>query len=338
MILKRKLLLGFLLLLIFSCSRDKLNVDTSEIKLETNYMNLDSVLQNSPKNELIQKHHEFQNSITEIYDYQIGYVLQIGRVSDTAFVNSINTFRKDKGIIELENDIKSKFSPTTLSEVKSNLENGFKHLKFHFPQGKIPKTIVFMNSLFQSSAFSTHEEIGIGLDRYLGYKNKVVQKLPPEPFYDWMKKGWEEEFLVRDAICSWVMTHYVAEEDNSLVESMIRWGKILYLTEATIPDVDKRLVMRYTTEQFKWAEENELAFWKYLVKEKLLFKNSGLEKANYLNEGPYTVGLPDTSSDRMGQFLGWKMVRNYMENNDVTLEELIKLPYNSILQEYDISE
>ena len=45
-----------------------------------------------------------------------------------------------------------------------------------------------MNSLFQSNAFCTEKEIGIGLERYLGKKVDVIKELPNEPFYDWIKE------------------------------------------------------------------------------------------------------------------------------------------------------
>ena len=58
---------------------------------------------------------------------------------------------------------------------------------------------------------------------------------------------------------------------------------------------------------------------------------------NMLNPGPTTSGLPNEGSpDRLGQYLGWKMVKSYMEKNDVSLAEMVKLPYNVILQEYEI--
>ena len=61
-----------------------------------------------------------------------------------------------------------------------------------------------------------------------------------------------------------------------------------------------------------------------------------LDKANMLKEAPFTIGLPDVSPDRFAQFLGWQMVRNYMNKNKITLEQLIAIPYNNILQEYEI--
>ena len=68
----------------------------------------------------------------------------------------------------------------------------------------------------------------------------------------------------------------------------------------------------------------------------MLFKNNEVDKVNLLNEAPFTIGLPDKSPDRLGQFLGWKIVQKYMSKNNISLKELIKIPYNTILQEYEI--
>lgn len=336
MTLKNILIVGVILTSILSCSSDKLNVSIEGVKVNTSFIRLDSIIANSDSIQIINFHHQFEKDIQEIYNYQIGYCLRIGLVSDTAFVNSINQFNNDKGIIGIHKSLSENFK--NLEKEKEKIKSGLKHLRFHFPKGKIPEHIVFMNSLFNSNAFSTEKEIGIGLERYLGYDNEMVQKLPSEPFYDWIKKAMDVTYLERDALCSWIITHYVPEVDGTLAEHMIYWGKVLYLTEAAFPADDKNIILRYTPKQFDWAKENESSFWNYLVNEKILFKNNGLEKANLLNEGPFTIGLPEESPDRLGQFLGWKIVHDYMDKTDISLEELIKTPYNNILQEYEIED
>jgi len=336
MTLKSILILAFIGYVISSCSHDDLDVDVSNVKVKTAFINLDSILIHSSPSELLTYHDQFETNITSIYSYQVGYCLQIGQVHDTAFVNSINQFKEDKGIIGIENSIHDQFK--NLESHKLKIINGLKHLKYHFPEGIIPTNIVFMNSLFNSNSFSTEKEIGIGLERYLGYENEMVKKLPSEPFYDWIKKAMDVQYLERDALCNWIITHYMTEIDGTLAEQMIYWGKILYLTEASFPDMDKNIILRYNASQYKWAIDNEAKFWKHLVDEKLLFKNNGLEKANLLNEGPFTIGLPEESPDRLGQFLGWKIVKNYMGKVDASLEELLKTPYNTILQEYEIED
>lgn len=336
MTLKNIFLFGLLSTFILSCSRDQLNVDTSKISVNPTFINLDSIFVHSDKNSLIVHDHNFEKTIPDIYSYQLGYCLRIGQISDTAFQNSISQFIHDEAIARIEKRISEKFH--NLSPYKLTIIDGLKHLKYHFPKGKIPTSIVFMNSLFQSNAFCTENEIGIGLERYLGKETDVIQELPSEPFYEWIKESMNSEYLERDALCSWIMTHFVPENEGNLAENIVRWGKIIYLTEAAFPTMSKNKIIRYSQADFDWATKNEFLFWKYLVEEKLLFKTNELNNTNFLSEAPFTIGLPDKSPDRFGQFLGWKMVQNYMSNHEISLEKLVKLPYNTILQEYEIED
>jgi uncharacterized protein YjaZ len=194
-------------------------------------------------------------------------------------------------------------------------------------------------SNFAASAFCTETDIAIGLERYLGYKSPVIQSLPPNQFYDWMKKAMDDQFLERDAVCAWVMTHYFEElNDVSTIEAIIQWGKILYCTEAAFPEYPKEIIMRYSKENLAWATENERSFWEYLVKQKMLLSTSEKDQANLLREAPFTAGLPEKGPDRLGQFLGWRIVHSYMEQYDLTLDQLIKTPYTKLLNEYEIND
>jgi hypothetical protein len=66
---------------------------------------------------------------------------------------------------------------TDCEKIQHNLIDGFKHLKYHLPDGKQPEDIVFMNSTLKSSVFCTEREIGIGLERYLGPQNSLIRQL-----------------------------------------------------------------------------------------------------------------------------------------------------------------
>ena len=57
-------------------------------------------------------------------------------------------------------------------------------------------------------------------------------------------------------------------------------------------------------------------------------------RSNLLNEGPFTSGLPEESPDRLGQFLAWRIVHQYMEDHDISISELNKKSYNELLQNY----
>lgn len=319
-----------------ACNRNPLDVDITGTDISVGFVQLDSLLYQTDSSQLAAVHQRMQTQIPELYDYQIGYCMRIGKVADSAFVNSILTYRKDEMIQQLEGELAKKFA--RLDDQKTELTTGFKYLKTQVPSALLPKYIVFQNTLFTSSAFSTEAELGIGLERYLGADSKTVKMLPADPFYEWIKEGFDEQFMARDAMASWVMTHLVPEEDGNLAQQIIRYGKILYLTQAAFPDQKPAVILRYSEEDFKWAEDNEYAFWKYLVDQQMLFKTDERNAANFLSEGPFTPGLPEKGPDRLGQYLGWRMVKNYMENSNTTFEELLTTSYDEILRSYEAPE
>lgn len=336
MILKNRLRLVFLAFLITSCSNDRLDVDVSDVDVKISFRDVRSSIVNSDPDKLVSEHTANREKIGELYDYLIGYCFRIGNVDDSTFVESIILYRQDTIMRDVENQIDSEFS-AGMKDFESNVTTAFQHLKYHLPKRETPEYIVYMNSLFRSNIFCTDKNIGIGLERYLGSDNHVIKKLDPTVFFQWVKDGMDPKFMERDVMTAWIETNIIEEEKGNLAERMIRWGKVLYLTEASLPKVDKHLILRYNEKDLEWAKENEPAFWKYLVDQKMLFAMDERNNMNILNPGPTTPGLPtEGAPDRLGRYLGWTMVRNYMnEHDEVSMEDMIDLPYNTILQEYE---
>lgn len=322
-------------ILLGSCSFDPLDVDVSDVKVDLNFTDVNQVLVSADSAELITKHHEFGNSMTDIYAYLIGYCLKIGNVNDSAFYESIVDYRLDPTIQKMNTDMDAVFSDK--KKIEEKITNGFRHLRYHLPDCLLPEHIVYINSLFQSGVFCTEKEIGIGMQQYLGKDNEVVRQLNPQYYFDWMKEGFDRRYLERDVLTGWIETHLVDETKGALAEHIVRWGKVLYLAEAAFPDDDESIILRYTDAELKWAQDNEFAFWDYLVKESLLFKIDDQTTQNMIGDGPFTPGIPEEGSpDRLGQYLGWRMVHSYMDQYDISVKELIALPYNEILQEFEI--
>lgn len=335
MISKRFFLFSSLFILLIACKSDPLDIDASEVPFKTEYIHLDSILVHTPKDQLLATLKNLHQKQEELIDYQLGHCLGVGNLDDTGTVSRIKLFTNDPFIKRVEKRIDEKFMH--LEAEKSNIDLGFKHLLFHFPSGKKPQSIVFMNSFFASSVFCTQEDIGIGLERYLGEKTDVIQELPSQDIFQWVKEGMNPDFMERDVLTAWIMTHYVPEDSENTIAAIIRWGKIIYLTEACFPGEKKNIILRYSASDYQWALDNEYAFWKYLVDEKLLFSTNERDRSNFLSEGPFTIGLPEKGPDRLGQFLGWRMIHSYMEANPSTKPaDLIHIPYNQILQAYEV--
>jgi hypothetical protein len=325
---------GFLILfLLFSCKNDRLNVDTSAVEIKIEALNIDSILWNSTESNLLVSHQNLKKDHQDSYFYLLSSCLQIQSPQDTVVINAINQFKQDDYVQKLENELQSGYF--NLNEIHGNITLGFRNLKYHLPKQNFPESIWYANSLFASSAFAGEKELIIGLERYLGKADPLIQQLPGDIFFEWIKEDMNKVFLERDALSSWIYTHIIEEPKGNLAESIVFWGKVLYLTEAAFPKKDKNELLRYSKDEFIWAEENVNTFWDYLVKEELLFGTDERQKNNLLNPGPFTIGLPEKGPDRLGQYLGWKLIHDFVDEHEVSIEELIKTPYNKILQSYD---
>ncbi len=342
-------LIGFIFLIIIlsACSTDPLNVNVSDSELDIEFINMDSILGKSSTDQLLKYHRKWLVELPDVYEYQRAYCFQITSEVDDEVIKGIKSFYNDSFAKRVHSAIGKQFSDLTME--KNQLLNGFRHLKYHFTEGKFPSKIVFINSCFNVNSLSTSKEIAIGLDRNLDANTDVIKELPGSYFPTWIKEAWNRDFLVRDAICSWVMTHYVlpknVDEDNAdfnwgvncnLAENIVRWGKILYLTKAALPDVSNAIILRYSEEDYKWAQDNEVSFWKYLVDQSLLFKKDELMVANLLNDGPFTVGLPEKGPDRLGQYLGFRLVEEYVKNKQCSPKDLLNTDYSEIITNYEI--
>ena len=76
-------------------------------------------------------------------------------------------------------------------------------------------------------------------------------------------------------------------------------------------------------EEYDFAVASEFEIWEYLIEMNWIYSIDMKVKLRFFEEAPSTVGI-DGSPGRIGQFMGWQMVKQYMEaNEDVTIEQLL---------------
>ncbi len=70
-----------------------------------------------------------------------------------------------------------------------------------------------------------------------------------------------------------------------------------------------------------WMRENEGRIWAYFIQNELLYEKDYNRYHNFVDEAPKTNAFKD-SSPRTTQYIGWQIVRKYMENSKSTLKDL----------------
>ncbi len=104
---------------------------------------------------------------------------------------------------------------------------------------------------------------------------------------------------------------------------MVEKGKMYYFVEAMNPSLPDSVILGYSEKQMEWAKYNEGNIWASLVGDNLLYANKFNEYQQFFGDGPFTQAFSNDAPSRLGEFIGLQIVRSYMNNNDVTLQELM---------------
>ncbi|MCX6287479.1 MAG: gliding motility lipoprotein GldB, partial [Bacteroidetes bacterium] len=101
--------------------------------------------------------------------------------------------------------------------------------------------------------------------------------------------------------------------------------KRLYLQDAILPATPDRLKIGYTQEQYNWIKKNEVQVWGTIIENHMLYSNDGRIIRVFTSDGPFTAEFSKTSPPLLGNWIGWQIVKQYMERNpDISIEQLLK--------------
>ena len=106
-------------------------------------------------------------------------------------------------------------------------------------------------------------------------------------------------------------------DDKTLLDLMIYKGKQILFMEYMLPNSSIDKLLGYTPEQLKWCEENEAMIYNFFIQKNILYSNNWQDIARYINDGPNTAGMPETSPGNIGSWLGWKIINQYMNKNNI---------------------
>jgi len=137
-----------------------------------------------------------------------------------------------------------------------------------------------------------------------------------------------------DIVHTWLFGEFTFNDSiDNLVNNMIYEGALMYATKKLLPTQSDSLLFGFTPEQMKWCKNNELHMWSYLVEHKLLFDTETFTINQFVGEAPFTKGFPPESPGKASVWLGYRIVRQFMDRNkDYSLEQLMnETDYQHIL-------
>jgi hypothetical protein len=304
-----------------SCTTDPLDVDVSSVEIpEFQIKRLDQDLFKLDTSNIKEATIKLQSKYGKFYSTFFSSIINNGDVRDSSYAVRLKAFIFDKDMRETFQTVSTKYPEP--EPLKTEFAEVFKHLIYYFPEKKIP-AVTTMISGYNTWVVSVDSTIGIGLEMYLGSDNKFYQMLAL-PRYKTMFMN--RENIVPDATREMLITQFPYNMNKSdFLSEIIYVGKIMYLTDAMLPEVQDTIKMKYSKDQMRYCEENEFNIWSYFAAQKILYTTDQAEILKFTSDGPFTTALSKESAPRIGYWVGWQIVRQYMKNNpEVTIPELMK--------------
>lgn len=254
----------------------------------------------------------------------VEHIMNFGPYSDSSKMIQLQTrmLVSNSDFRVLQDSINAQFPK--LDALEKDLNQSFRYIKYYIPSFHAPKVVSFSSVISNYGAVTIDSVLGIGLDMYLGKDFPIYSMLPDYPAY--MIRKFSKEYITTNAIQAIVQNMYPgAEPSDKLVVQLVNAGKYQYFLEQVLPDVADTVRLGYTGEQLDFCMESEQMVWQFFVQQNLLYKADWQDNMHFMNDGPSTQGMPEGSPGRIGSFVGWRIVKKYMESHkEITLQQLME--------------
>ena len=199
----------------------------------------------------------------------------------------------------------------------------FQHIKYYFPRFRVPTTVTLINDVdYQSRVIVASDTLLLlSLDNYLGADHRYYSDIKR-----YIVENLKASQIPSDVAKAYAQKYIAPPTKNTFLEQMIYFGKQLYLQELWLPNTSDASKIGYTDKQWQWAEENQVYMWRYFIEKELLFSTDPGLTPRFISNAPFSkfyLELDNESSPMAGRYLGWKIVRAFMKNNDITPQQLL---------------
>lgn len=311
----------------------KVNIEVQ--RFENDFFALDT---NNISAGLVTLQKKYPSFLPDFIQHILGLSLEdTGGKSDTA----IRIFLRDYKLVK---DTADKVF-TGFTAIEENIKKGLQFTKYYFPAYHTPeKVITFigpLDAVFQTATGKTgdvitQDALAVGLQLHLGntaslYQSQTAQSIFPK----YVSRKFGPEYIAVNCMKNIVDDIFPPKAtDKTLLDFTIDKGKRLYLLDKLLPKTEDSLKIGYTGEQLKGCYANEGLIWSFLIQNDLIYNSDPLRIQSYVEEGPQTQELGDGSPGNISLFIGWQIIKKYMEKfPDTSIEALLQADAKQILQD-----
>lgn len=240
---------------------------------------------------------------------------------DSVFVNEMFKRFTNPGIDTLLMETKRVFGNGTA--LVDEFRKAFANLQYYYPDFVPPKIQTVITGL-DTDLLVSDTLIIVSLDFFLGPDAKYRPKM-----YNYLLRRYDPDDIVPSCMLIYGIDNRLNKtnlDDRSVLADMIAYGKSFYFAKHMLPCTPDSVLIWYTGEEIEGARDNEDLIWARFLEDKILYSTNVIDKKNYLGDRPVTIQVGEKCPGRIGQWVGWQIVKQYMETHpEVTLPDLMKI-------------
>jgi hypothetical protein len=241
--------------------------------------------------------------------------------NDSTFLNELHRRFNDPNIDTLLMEVKKVFGNE--NALKLEFTEAFENLTYYYPKVQIPKITTVISGLDNDMVVSDTLII-IGLDYFLGTGAKYRPAM-----YEYLLRQYNKENIVPSCMMLFgIDSKYnkTNPEDKTVLADMIAFGKSYYFAKHMSPCTPDSIFIWYTAKEISGARKNQDLIWARFIEDKLLYATTHKLKQKYLGDRPKTAEVGPDCPGRIAQWVGWEIVKKYMETHpDVSLPQMMEM-------------
>lgn len=326
--MKKVFTLILIVVALYACNNNSSKPDVSAIKVHLELKRFDEAFFKLDTNNLEQGFMQLQKDYPKFFPLFISNVLGLGPMVDSNQLITVGTkqfLKMNRSVFDTSIKVHQR-----LSAFKEEMEDAFRYITYYYPQYKVPQLIATigpmdalapMSNQMLTPNYMGENFIAVSLQFYLGKDfsiyNNAGYASSVAPLY--RSKRFSKEYMTAD-IMNLVIDDIYPDSSNRLplIERFVEKGKRLHLMSLFLPDQQDSILTGYTQAQLDWCRDNERSVFNYFTQNNLLYEREPALIQNFVNEGPFTQGMPEQSPGNIGAYVGWQIVKSYLKKKGTT--------------------
>ncbi len=322
----------FALSILMSCGGEK-TPDVNSVADQIEVIRFDEMLMDLDTNNLAEGLTTLEAAEPDIFNLYFRQLIPLTRNGEHDLAK-LADFIKNTNVRKSNEMINAKFK--SMDDEVEEIGKAVSYLKHYLQSSEIPNLYTLYGD-YSYQAFIFEESdgkdaVGICLDMFLGPDHNYKAIDPKSPlFSDYITDRYQRSYIPIKVLGVMMEDILGPMKGTRLLDHMIYQGKKQYILSKVFPKTSQANLLEFSNSEYRWSKESELGIWDFFLDQELIFDTDQQKINSYINEAPRSKGMPEESPGRTGHFIGYQIVKAFMDKTSTSIEDLVNYQDNDEL-------